>query len=339
MKEKVSIIVPIYNVDNYLNRCINSLINQEHKNIEILLVDDCSTDKSATIAKKYAEDYPQICYFVQREKNGGLSAARNSGIEVSTGEWIAFVDSDDWVTKDYISAMYEVAKNDNADIVMSSRYQYYPDTEKSIEVCPFSKLTTKSDYKLKVALCFPSATARLFRRSFFADKKIRFPEDIWRCEDISTVVPIFTMTNKISMLQKPTYYYFQRNTSLSNQNHKEVDISFYPKTIERMMELSCDGFEKELEFRAISELMYGMVMIMIRSEREKEEIRRHIEWFSHKFPNWKFNPYLHFLPKGKRLFIYCAEKKYFILLKILIWGWDKMRRAQYNGKNQRNGVV
>lgn len=327
MQEKISIVVPIYNVEKYLKRCIDSLIKQEYKNIEILLVDDCSTDGSIDIAKEYEENNPKICRVIQREKNGGLSAARNSGIEASTGEWLAFVDSDDWVTEDYVSAMYNVAIKEEADIVMSSRYQYYPNIKKTIEVCPFGKLTTKSAYKLKVALCFPSATARLFRKSIFIDKEIRFPEDIWRCEDISTIIPIFTMTNKISILRKPMYYYFQRNTSLSNQNYKRVDISFYPKTIERMIELSCDGFEKELEFRAISELMYGMIMIMIRSGREKKEISRQIDWFNQKFPNWKLNPYLSFLPKGKRLFVYSAGKQNIIFLKMLIWGWDIIRRV------------
>lgn len=325
MQEKVSIIVPIYNVERYLKRCIDSLLGQIYRNIEILLVDDCSTDKSAVIAKEYAEKNPKVCRFVQRECNGGLAAARNSGIEASTGEWLAFVDSDDWVTKDFVSAMYQIGKEDNADIVMSSRYQYYPDTGKLIEVCPFGKLTTESDYKTKVALCFPSSTARLFRKSLFKKKNIRFPEDIWRGEDISTIVPILTMTNKISILHKPTYYYFQRRTSLSNQNYESVDVSFYPKTIERMIELSEDGFEKELEFRAITELMYGMVMIMLRSKKEKKEIDEQVDWFCNRFPEWWKNPYISKLPGGKQIFIYCANRGWYRILKMLIFAWDRIR--------------
>ena len=102
MQEKVSVIVPIYNVEKYLRRCVDSLVRQVHKNIEILLIDDCSTDESSVIAREYAAKYPQLCHYIQRDENGGLSAARNTGIEASTGKWLAFVDSDDWVTEDYV---------------------------------------------------------------------------------------------------------------------------------------------------------------------------------------------------------------------------------------------
>lgn len=322
MKEKVSIIVTIYNAEIFLNRCVKSLLQQLYKNIEIVLVDDHSTDRSAIIAKAYAEKYPDVCKFVQREKNGGASAARNSGIKIATGEWLAFVDSDDWVTENYISAMYEVAIKDKSDIVMSSRYQYYPDTKKLVEISPFGKLSTSSEYKMKVALCYPSATARLFKKTLFVDNAIEFPEDIWRSEEIAAIVPILTMTNKISILNKPMYYYFQRKESLSNQNYKNVDVSFYPKAILQMIKLSRNGFEKELEFRAISELMYGMVMIMIRSGRGEKDINQHISWFNNRFPRWRSNPYIICLPKEKQIFIYFAYKNNYFILKNLIKIWD-----------------
>lgn len=320
--EKISIIVTIYNVEAYLNRCVKSLLQQRYKNIEIILVDDCSTDGSDDIAKFYAKKYPNLCKYVQRKNNGGASASRNTGISVSTGKWLAFVDSDDWVTEEYISAMYEVAVEDGADIVMSSRYQYYPDTKKIVEVSPLGKLTTESEYKMKVAICYPSATARLFKKSLFIDNAITFPEDICRSEEIAAIVPILTMTKKISILRKPMYYYFQRKASLSGDNHKNIDVGFYPKAIIRMIKLSKKGFQKELEYRAISELMYGMVMIMIRSEKEKSDISKHINWFNSIFPGWRNNPYIKYLSIEKRIFIYFANKKRFLVLKCLIKMWD-----------------
>lgn len=324
MQDKISIIVPIYNVEQYLKRCINSLINQTYQNIEILLVDDCSTDKGAIIAKKYAEKFPCICRFIQREKNGGLSAARNTGIRESTGEWLTFVDSDDWVDKDYLSIMYKTAQQDEADIVMSNVYYYYSKNNYK-EVCPFGNLTTKSSHKEKIALCRSYAASRLFKKRLFIEKKILFPEDIWRSEDIATIIPILCSTEKISLVKQPLYYYFQRMSSLSNKNDKSIDISFYPKAIERMLQLSDSKFKKELEFRAISELMYGMVMIMIRSEKSNKEICNHINKFNENFPKWKKNAYLNYLAKGKRIFIFCADKKQIILLKMLIRIWDVKR--------------
>ena len=326
MQEKVSVIVPIYNVESYLKRCVDSLIKQKYKNIEILLIDDCSTDGSSVIAKEYAKDYPHICRFIQRDTNGGLSAARNTGIEASTGEWLAFVDSDDWVTDNYISLMYTVAIQDSSDIVTCDSFYMAYESGKVEEVHSIQDISTTSSHREKIAYLRFFACSRLIKKELFIKKKIEFPENIWRCEDISTIIPLYTMTEKISVIKSPTYYYFQRKTSLSNQNGKNIDVGFYPMTIERMIELSASGFEKELEFRAISELMYGMTMIMIRSGRKKKNFRQHIKWFNKEYPGWCENKYLSKLPKGKQIFIYCANKDWYYAIRLLIYVWDKIRR-------------
>ncbi len=322
MSEKVSIIVPIYNVERYLRRCLDSIAEQTYKNIEVLLVDDCSTDHSADIARVYTEKYPEYFHFIQREKNGGLSAARNSGIQRATGEWLTFIDSDDWVTKDYVEILYGTARRDMTDIVANdSRYLYYE--KKGMRIDDSSgNITTDSSHGKKIAGIRFSATSRLIKKALLQQSRILFPEDIWRCEDISVMVPLYTMTDQISVIHTPTYYYFQRNNSLSNQNQRNVDLSFYPKTIRRMYELSKDGFEKELEFHAISELLYGMVMIILRSQRTKKEFCEHVNWFLKTYPDWKRNPYLSVLPIEKRIFIYFASKKNYGILKMLIGGWD-----------------
>lgn len=326
MDEKISVIVPIYNVEPYLKRCVDSLLEQTYQNFEILLVDDCSTDNGPEIAKEYAQTHPQLCRFIQREKNGGLSAARNTAMEAAQGEWLAFVDSDDWVTEDYLSSMYEVAQRDQADIVMSSRYYYYPDTGKVVEVSPFSNLETNSSQNEKIALCMPSATARLFRTSLFRESGLVFPTNVWRAAEQGIIIPLLTRTSKISILNKPMYYYLQRSDSNSNKNHKNVDISFYPKSVENVENNSMSLFETELEFRAISDLMYGMIMIMMRSDRSREEVNKQVDWFDEKYPEWRKNPYLVKLPKGKRIFISCAGRKQYTVLKVLIWLWDRKQK-------------
>lgn len=320
----VSVIVPIYNVELYLRRCLDSLVKQKHQNIEIIMVDDCSTDGSGDIAKEYAEKYPQFS-LVRREKNGGLAAARNSGMERVSGDWIAFVDSDDWVTEDYISAMYELAKRDNADIVMSSVYYAYSDGSYK-EMPPFANLTTESSHNEKVALCRSYAPTRLYKRNFIDATKIIFPTDIRRSEDIPTVIPWLTRTERISILHRPLYFYFQRENSLSNSNNKNIDVSFLPKTIRRMEELSAPGFEKELEFRAISDLMYGMIRIMVESGRPKREVDKQIKKFEKERPKWKKNPYRSRLPRGKKIFIFFAEKNCYMILKMFIWIWNNKQK-------------
>ena len=329
MGDKVSIIVPIYNVEPYLKRCVDSLIKQTYQNIEILLVDDCSTDAGAAIAKEYANTYPQLCRFIQREKNGGLSAARNTGMDAATGEWLAFVDSDDWVTEEYVEAMYEVAQKDHADIVMSSIYYYYSNGFCK-EVSPFADLTTASSQKEKVALCRPYAVTRLFRKSFIQAAGLEFPTNVWRAAEQGMTIPLLTRTERISVLRKPMYYYFQRSDSNSNKNYKNVDVTFYPKSTENVEENSKPGFEQELEFRAVSDLMYGMIMIMVRAGNSKEDIIQQVEWFNNKYPKWRENPYISRLPKGKQIFIDCAGKKKYAILRVLIWLWDIKQRIANN---------
>lgn len=319
--DKISIIVPIYNVENYLSRCVDSLLVQTYHNVEIILVDDCSTDSSADIASDYAQKNPQKVRFVQREINGGLSAARNSGIFESCGDWITFVDSDDWVSEDFVETLYNTAVKDDADIVMSDFY-YAFESGKTYAVSTCGAMSTQSSHKQKVALADPCSTTRLYRKTLFTQNNLTFPEDIWRSEDIATIIPVLTYTDKISLVNKPMYYYFQRKASLSNQNTKNVDLSFYPKTIERMHALSRAGFETELEFRAASELMYGMVTIMLRSGRNKVDLCRHVDKFNDTYAGWDKNPYLAQLPFGKRVFIRFAAQKKYLVLKALIFAWD-----------------
>ena len=321
MSDMVSILVPVYNVKDYLSRCVDSLLAQTYEKIEIILVDDCSTDGSADVAKDYANRFPTKCKYVQREKNGGLSAARNSGIQAAQGRWLTFVDSDDWVDADYVDTLVQAAVNEQADVVMSSIYYYYSENNMQA-VSPFDDLTTASSHGEKIALSRSYACTRLFERALFEESGILFPEDIRRAEDMATIIPIMTRAKKIAIVPKAMYYYFQRSTSISNSNQKGVDLSFYPKTIGRMIELSAPGYETELQYRAVSELMYGMVMIMLRSGRKQKDLSAHVDWFNQTYPNWQENKYLSRMAGAKRLFVRLAAKKQYLALKLLILAWD-----------------
>ena len=114
MEDLISVIVPIYNVESYLEQCIKSIINQTYKNIEIILIDDGSTDKSPKICDKYKQKDSRI--IVVHKQNTGVSATRNIGLELSKGKWIAFVDSDDWIEKEYLEELLLNAKKEKADI-------------------------------------------------------------------------------------------------------------------------------------------------------------------------------------------------------------------------------
>ena len=122
---KVSIIVPVYNVEQYLEKCLNSLVNQTIKDFEIIIVNDGTKDSSQKIIDKYAKNYSFIKSYIK--ENGGLSSARNYGIKKATGEYLAFVDSDDYVTEDMYEKMYQKAKEKDFDMVVCDLNYIYPD--------------------------------------------------------------------------------------------------------------------------------------------------------------------------------------------------------------------
>lgn len=327
MAELVSVIVPIYNVETYLSRCIESLVNQTYPTVEILLVDDCSTDDSIKIAQEYAQQYPDKCKLIRHEENKGQAAARNSGIVSASGDWLTFVDSDDWVTLDYVQTLVETADRELADVVLSGIYYYY-NADNYREVSPFGDLTTKPSRGEIIALSRSYPCTRLFRKSLFIENEIWFPDELRRAEDMATIIPVMTHAKKIAIIRKPMYFYFQRLTSTSNQNFDKVDVNFYPKAVNRMIELSAPGYEIELEYRAISELLYGMVTIMLRAKYPKKDILAHIDRFCLKYPNWRKNPYLPKMEKAKRIFVKSAGKRQYILIKLLVTAWDLKQKLR-----------
>ena len=118
MKERISVVVPVYNVEQYLEKCVNSIINQTYKNLEIILVDDGATDKSGKLCDELAKLDNRI--MVYHKKNGGLSDARNYGVERATGDYIGFVDSDDYIDAEMYEKLYEALKKENVDVAESN---------------------------------------------------------------------------------------------------------------------------------------------------------------------------------------------------------------------------
>lgn len=321
----ISVIVPIFNVEKYLNRCVDSLLNQDYDNYEVILVNDCSTDESYRIAEKYEKENPEKCILLSHKVNGGLAAARNTGMEHASGDWVTFVDSDDWVSSDYLSGLHTVAKDNRADVVIGGVVYAYDDgTLRSAD--SYGNLKNGARNKEIIALCRSYACGRLFKRNLFINSQIIFPSDIRRSEDIGTIIPILTKAERIAIFEKDAYFYFQRSTSLSLSN-SNLDLTFYPKTVDRMLELSNNGYECELEFRCIHELLYGMVYLMVKSKKSRSEFVKHIDSFKRTHKEWRKNKYISSLPKAKQLFIALSGRKQYVLLKILVFVKNRISKV------------
>lgn len=317
MEDKVSIIVPIYNVEKYLKKCVNSILNQTYKNIEVLLIDDCSTDNSGDIAKQY-EQKDNRCKYIRREKNGGLSAARNTGVEHATGEYLSFVDSDDWVSENFILHLIDKAKEQDADITVCD-YIMIDDNGKETPGNTLENLDDSSSIEEKIAYIRNHVVTKLYNREFFMKQNLKFPEEIKRAAEMGLSIPMLTRTNKIAILNEALYYYYQRSNSISNNRKPErIDLSFYSKAFKNVIKNSKGLYPEEIEYHGILEMIYGKTMLMIRHKYSNEEIKEHLKKFDKKFPNWRKNKYIKNMVFLKKFFVKIASWKFITLLRIMV---------------------
>lgn len=235
MNELISIIVPIYNVEKYLDRCIESLVNQTYTNIEIILVDDGSPDKCPSICDCWVNKDNRIK--VIHKKNGGLSDARNKGIDIANGKYIAFVDSDDFIDKDMYFLMIDTLEKTNSDIVTCGRYIYNnKNVVKTSHTSNRERIFTPVEAigeLLSGGVIEEAAWDKVFKQELFDG--IRFPFGEIN-EDISIMPFLFEKAKKVVCIGKPLYYYCINSNSIThgvyNENKRIVikhinDVSGY----------------------------------------------------------------------------------------------------------------
>lgn len=253
MKPLISIIVPVYNVEKYLSRCIDSILSQTFFDFEILLIDDGSTDGSPIICDKYSNKDSRVRVF--HKKNGGVSSARNLGLEYALGEWITFVDSDDWIDNNMYTLLYEEAISSNADIVLCDFYVYYSKNRIELNKA-ISTDCSKNDIIRKYILSFTSLCNMLVHRSLYDKTKLRIPLNIINCEDFWLTVQLFYYAKKVSSIHIPLYYYNRENeNSILNNfdaNKAQSEINAYLNIISFFREKNIlDLYNKEISWRIL----------------------------------------------------------------------------------------
>lgn len=208
--ELISIIVPVYNVKDFLRECVKSLLNQTYFNIEIILVDDGSTDGSDQICDEYAGEDPRI--IVIHKSNGGLSDARNRGLDIARGEYIGFVDSDDWIEPQMYEKLYNKIKSGSYDIAVCSLIREYKN--KSV-IEPLKELIYTRDDSLSALLLgielHDHAWSKLYHNKVF--NNVRFPTGKFY-EDVLTTYKTFLNANSVVVEPSPLYHYRQRGGSI-----------------------------------------------------------------------------------------------------------------------------
>ena len=224
--ELISIIVPVYNVENYLRQCLDSIMGQTYQNFECLLINDGSPDHSADICSEYVSKDSRFRYF--EKENGGVSSARNLGIEHSKGEYITFIDSDDWVDSDYLEVLYTTLLEEGADITVSTYKQfnikdgcfYFHAFQRGYDKKTFTGQELIDNLQLLSSFdhsyVYPSS--KLVRRTHL--KIIRFNEKTTLGEDMEFWYKLYLISDKIVYVNKDTYIY---RTSNDEYKHFELE--------------------------------------------------------------------------------------------------------------------
>ncbi len=239
--KKVSIIVPIYNAEKYIQRCIVSLFEQDFSEIEYIFVNDGTTDKSIDILQKNIEKYPKRkadVKIIHHEKNKGSGASRRTGIKNATGEYTIQIDSDDWCDLRMISSLYAKAQETNADIVVCDYFNSFKDKnvyqKQNYSCCLEEDLSKMLMFELA-----PAIWNKLIKRTLYTENKIYPPKEISTAEDRWLMVRLFLAANSIAYLPEAYYYYWRENTvSLSTKIGDKLwnDIEWYSKTTQKFLE-------------------------------------------------------------------------------------------------------
>lgn len=313
---KVSVIVPIYNVEKYLEKCINSLLSQTLEDIQIILVNDGSKDNSGNIAKEYEKNNKDRVIYVEKE-NGGLSDARNYGLKYATGDFIAFLDSDDYIEKNAYEEMYNKAIEENADYVECDFIWEFPNKIRVDKQYPYKNK--------KEMLSFVRVVAwnKLIKRQLITDNNLEFPKGL-RYEDIEFTYKLIPFVNKFAYVDKPFIHYVQREGSIANvQNERTAEIfTVLDNVIEFYKKNNIyEEYRNELEYNYARYLLCSslkrMCKIKDKSIREKL-LTESWERLNSNFPNWKENVILKTVNIGKNKYMRTVNKStYKIYSKIL----------------------
>ncbi|WP_340371769.1 glycosyltransferase family 2 protein [Peribacillus sp. FSL E2-0218] len=325
----MSIIVPVYNVEKYIDKCLYSLANQTLDNIEIIIVNDGSTDNSQNVIDKYvSENGDKMISF--KKENGGLSDARNFGLKYAKGEYIGFVDPDDWVDHEMYEKLYDYAKERNADIVISD-FIYEPES-----YITKSALINNIDLSLKnnpeMLLIEPSVCNKLFKKSLFEVHAIDFPKGLLH-EDRVTIAKLFYYSEKTVYIGEAFYHYLkQREESITTSRNikkfsdiiivlNKMEQFFIQKNFITFVQQSLETLIINSYFsfcvRAVNELNNESMRYAFMDEFRDFILERYNKLFnSESFKNSNLN---------KKIVLYLLIKRRYTLIKLLVQIKNKVR--------------
>ena len=293
---KLSIIVPVYGVEKYIDKCLNSLVKQSLKEIEIIVVNDGTKDK-------YVKKYPDKIKSYIKE-NGGQGSARNYGLKKATGEYIGYVDSDDFVEKDMYKKLYNKAKENNYDIVVCGNYNVSEDYQnKNIDAFI-------NNYNTDLENIFFGKMAvwnKIYKRDILIKNKLEFKEKVWY-EDLAFTLKAIMNSNTFAFIDEPLYDYLIREGSTMNNSNVKRNLEIleaFNDILSYIQHNKKEEYFSKIEFLAIDHIYISAIVRVLKAEADdkvkRETINKLIDYMNKKFPNYKNNKYINTLSKNRKI--------------------------------------
>lgn len=320
----ISVIVPVYNAENYLKACMDSLVNQTKKDIEIIAVNDGSKDDSLKILEEYESKYPKLVKVLSQE-NQGLSVTRNNGIKVAKGKYVFFVDSDDVVKTDVLEKLWKKVEEYEYDFIAYDVELIYPEKTVIVKsgIIDDKKELTKEDKNKLFQDMYCVAWNKLYKRDLFNDENMLFTPGIW-FEDVLVLHKLIPNLKSIAHIDFAGYEYYQRENSITyTYSEKLIDIHFVMESILKYYRDAnfFDKYKDELEYMYVR-YMYATYIKRLSKSKDKKRFNEGVDFVisevNKNFPDYKKNKYLNgkgfkslYLKHFNKLLanaIYCLEK-------------------------------
>ena len=318
-KCKLSIIVPVYGVEKYIDKCLNSLVKQSLKEIEVIVVNDGTKDNSQKIIDKYVKKYPDKIKSYIKE-NGGQGSARNYGLKKATGEYIGYVDSDDFVEKDMYKKLYNKAKENNYDIVVCGNYNVSEDYQnKNID-------TFINNYNTDLEKIFFGKMAvwnKIYKRDILIKNKLEFKEKVWY-EDLAFTLKAIMNSNTFAFIDEPLYDYLIREGSTMNNSNVQRNLEIldaFNDILSYIQHNKKEEYFSKIEFLAIDHIYISAIVRVLKADADdkvkRETINKLIDYMNTSFPNYKNNKYINTLSKNRKIIYKLINIKMYGLINLI----------------------
>ncbi len=294
MKETVSIIIPVHNSSKYLKKCIDSILNQTYKNIEVIAVENGSTDNSIEILKSYKGKIK-----IEVLDNASIGSARNKGLDVSKGTYISFIDSDDYVSNDFIEVMLNKIKEDNSDLSICDMLEIHEETKERLKRAYYpSKKIEREEIKKNFVNFNYGPCNKLFKKEIILKNKLKFPENL-KYEDIPFVLGYINNCKVISKVNEPLYNYnIHKESEQTTVNERIFDIF----EIINLAKHEANIIELEELFTKILTTYSSKMRYVKDKEMRKKFIKKAYDYLDEEYDeDWRDNKYIKSLPIPKRI--------------------------------------